>query len=631
MFKTFLPIFLALVLLGTTSCGRLKSANLAVESIDQRISPEYSGPPEKPYCGGSVVFSPGVTISGKAEYEYRTISYTSEFRGLGEVAETNKPIRFAEVVIIDSEDNIIQCGETDIDGNYTLSMPADSGLYRIRVHSRSNNPAQVRASVLRSPESNFIYYLEKVFTTNQNHTLNFVAKATGTLEGGAFHILDEILSYNIKLRELVSTCSGSYTGCTAFTTAPKVAVYWEKGFNPGSYLNGSPQSSFYYKGTNRLFILGGVDGDVDYSDTDHFDKSIIAHEYFHFLENTLGDTDSPGGSHNGNQLIDPRLAWSEGAAQFFQGVMTGIPRVLDSRGNSSGSSNLIVDYSIEIVETDEPREENEGEFREFSVARVLWDAYDDTPGETFATTTACSASDISGVNDKCAKNGFPHFWAAFTGNNGFKHSNNAFISISRLHHLHKRNFPSPTAAQNWIPLRTFDLQAHDRVPALASGGNPAERVPFGTRLVACGTARTFTMNPPYYFTTSPTWRNSHLVTNNNFLHFTHPGGAMEISLVATPTPVSSSVPNLNLIIYREDFFIGNSNDIVFHQTTPNIGYTGSPPVPTHYTYLVSAADVPAGNYMINVNLVSISGSGAINYTLTSTGAGGSPLCPEAQP
>ncbi|MCO5112892.1 MAG: hypothetical protein M9899_01825 [Bdellovibrionaceae bacterium] len=595
---------------------------MAVENINERISPTYEGPPEPTYCSGSLIFGgPNITVSGKAQYEYRELVYTSTFRGLGHVPKDEDendiltPIRYAEVVILDSQNNIVQCGETDQEGDYNLTLPRDGALYRVRILSRGLNDAQVRASVLRSPESNQLYFVEKVITADNNKVINLLAKATGTLEGGAFHIFDQILKYNEKLRELVGTCNtGSYTGCTPFTAAPKVNIYWEKGFNPGTYLPGSPISSFYYQGTNRIFLLGGVDGDVDYSDTDHFDRSIIAHEYFHFLEATMGKASSPGGAHNGNQIIDPRLAWSEGAAQYFQGVMTGIARVMDSRGNISGASALVVDFSIEIVDTDMPVQENEGEFREFSVARVLWDSYDDSPGET-DSPVACSSANIENVNDKCAKNGFHIFWSALTGNNGFKHNNHAFVSASLMHHLQgKLHAQAPDPSINWNPLRNYERQAHDRFPSMTT--TPPERVPFGARLINCtGSPHWFTMRPPFLSPVNPAWHNSHLVTNNNFLYFYHSGGALYSDIIFQ---FSGGIDaEINYILYRDNFYLYDNDDIVGHDTIPS---------GTYPTYSINIADLPAGNYMMNVNVIHTNGTnGQIDYNIRNNGVY---LCPE---
>lgn len=590
-FKLGLITFFALTNL---KCGQLKSTNSVINGLNKRISPDYNGPSEPSYCVGAVLYSNPLTISGSAKFEYRLAQRTSAFKGLGDIESTTKPIRVAEFVVLNNSGQIIQCGETDTSGNFSFEVPQTNEVYRLQIRSRADNNSY-KVSVLRSPESNEIYILETAFTANSNQTLNLVAKATGNLLGGAFNILDQIYEYNEKLRTLVSTCpTGSATGCVPFTVAPKVSIYWEKGFNPGSYLTGSPATSYYYTGLNRLFILGGINGDVNYSDTDHFDNSIIAHEYFHFLEDNFSQSDSPGGNHNGNSIIDPRLAWSEGVAQFFQAVMTNINRVLDTVGNSQGSTQLIVDYSVENAENDIPLTSGEGEFREFSIARLLWDTHDDTPAES-SSSTLCTAANIDGVHDKCAKNGFVEFWSVITGANGFNNPIHKFISSGLFHQLHTTI--ASGSDKNLNPLRSFESQ-------------DAQRTSYARRMVTCGSATTLTKSAPFASNVSGQMVNSHQVRNNGYYYFDHAGGPLAIQLSATFT--NGLVADPDLYLFPEDY--------TFASTTPlgadlvqdaGAGYLKSIAIPTN---------LAAGSYMIIVNVRNFnSANGDINFTLQ-TGA-----------
>ncbi|MEK7356871.1 MAG: hypothetical protein AAB250_10505, partial [Bdellovibrionota bacterium] len=178
-------------------------------------------------------------------------------------------------------------------------------------------------------------------TGSGSPSASLVASATGSLVGGAFNILDQILNAQEYLRTKTSGCSGTFGDCSAFTTAPLVLVYWTPGLSPGVYYGISGGISFYLNDDKELYILGGISGDTEVSDMDHFDNSVIVHEYGHFIEDQFGNPDSPGGSHNGNSVIDPRLAWGEGWANFFQAAVTGVPYYRDTYGHvvcSSGSS-----------------------------------------------------------------------------------------------------------------------------------------------------------------------------------------------------------------------------------------------------------------------------------------------------
>src|SRR6185295_15313242 len=104
--------------------------------------------------------------------------------------------------------------------------------------------------------------------------------------------------------------------------------------------------------------------DTDNSDTDHFDNSVIIHEYGHFLEDNMFNSDSPGGSHNGDKVIDPRLAWSEGWGNFIQGAVRNVARYTDSLGNDDGTTRLIYDADMENAQigNDTPNANGEGNF-----------------------------------------------------------------------------------------------------------------------------------------------------------------------------------------------------------------------------------------------------------------------------
>lgn len=577
---------LLFLFLLNVNCGNLKSSSPVVTGINSRISLDYDGPEEPEYCAGTINYVNGITISGTANYEYRELEYTSQLKGMGDVAEEAKPIRRAEFVVINNIGTVVQCGHTNSNGGFTFTLPNNGQVHRLQIRSRSDTE-YFKASVMRSPESNYIYNLEAAFSANSNQTINLTAPAKGSVLGGAFFIMDEIYHYNIRLRQLAGTCPA--LGCVPFTVAPKVAIYWEKGFNPGSYLQGSPEASFYYRNKNRLFILGGSNGDVNFSDTDHFDRSIIAHEYFHFLEDTYSKSDSPGGNHNGNELLDPRLAWSEGVAQFFQAAVTNVSRVLDSVGNVDGATQLIVDYTIEGEENDIPEYEGEGEFREFSVARLLWDLHDDTPTETNSSLD-CDDSNISTVHDMCAKNGFPQFWAVITGTGGFNNTsaNHRFVSSGLFHQIHRTI--ATGSSQNLQPLRVVEKQYNSR-----------ER--YGTRLrtTGCGTADTISIESPFETASPANFANSHPVANKRYLYIQHSGGPLAVRMVSSLTGTGFSA-QADLYLYPENHTLDGTTPLAANTNNTN-------------SKSLSLSNVPAGFYMIVANVRNFnSATGSVDLT-----------------
>jgi hypothetical protein len=334
-----------------------------------------------------------VTITGSATYEAR--SYTAA-NGIGAI-DPALPIRYAEIAVYNSSGDKIQCGETDVNGDFSIQLPTSNSQHTIRVLSRADNNF-LKASVLNCPEENDPYYISTTVTPDASKsvgTINADADNTGPMLGAAFNIYDQLLNANEFLRNEVGTCS--FTGCQDFTVAPKVQAYWVKGFNPNVYFdNSSSGLSFYLPGYRKLYILGGISDDIYYSDTDHFDNSVILHEYGHFLEDIYSNTDSPGGQHSGNSIIDPRLAWSEGWGNFIQAAIRDESRYRDSEGTPNAASptttsSYILNIPIENPDSacrfdsnssgcDIPEFNGEGQFREFSITRYLWDLFDTGAG-----------------------------------------------------------------------------------------------------------------------------------------------------------------------------------------------------------------------------------------------------------
>jgi hypothetical protein len=260
---------------------------------DSGVSPTMQGPAELGYCSTPGSYSPSVTITGTALYNARqhfgSVMGAPGSAGLGSAdpaavshPAAQRPIRWAEVRVTNSAGALVQCTETDGSGNFTFTLPQGSVTYTVSVSSRSLN-SHLHASVLNSPDSNMFYSVSgTVSAASSTSGVSIVAAADGAVLGGAFNILDQLLNENEFLQSKVGTiCASTFTGCLNYDpTVHKITAYWKKGFNPNEYF-GSPSSglSFYLPGYSRLFILGGIGGDTDSSDTDHFDNSIILHAW----------------------------------------------------------------------------------------------------------------------------------------------------------------------------------------------------------------------------------------------------------------------------------------------------------------------------------------------------------------
>ncbi len=579
---------------GTTSSGG---------NTGGRVSPTYQGPSETAYCSASVSYSSPITISGTAQYVRREPYSSGATGGLGSSSTsdpsypaTAKPIRYAEVRVTDASGNVSQCAETNASGAFSFTLPNNGSNYTVSINSRADN-SYVKASVLGAPESNTFYSLTtSVTATTSTNIGTLTAPANGTTLGAAFHILDRIVDANDYLRAQVGTCS--FTGCSSFTVAPKVTAYWEKGYNPNGYFGSSSGLSFYLPSYSRLFILGGVNGDTESSDTDHFDPSVILHEYGHFLEDVVFKTDSPGGSHNGNKVIDPRLAWSEGWGNFFQAAVlygaAATPYYTDTTGNVDGTTSLIFRTNLETaaIGSDYPNYSGEGNFREFSVTRMLWDAIDSN-GDTQFTAT-------DGVSGK-----FPEIWAALTKSTyGLKDSTFAFRNVGHVH-LAQKWLETYNGGSDWTTIRNVERHT-------ASTADYAQYVTTG----ACAAV---SITPATVSGDTGSLSTSDLFRNNDFYHLKiSSAGSNTITLEYSDADASGTEADIDLYVYNSTARFGVASDMIGYSRQQPDGSAASSQSET------VTASFAAGDYLINVNVYT-GGSlgGAVNYSLK---LNGSTLC-----
>ena len=599
-------LLLPLVLLSAIGCSgpSSNSSGGSVLSSCTRVSALAAGNAEKTYCSVQTISGSSVTITGTGQYQARTINPADPSgTGLDQVTSL-MPIRYAEVEVLDSNGNLVQCGETDSSGNFSLTVPQGSNALTIQVNSRANN-SNVKASVLGCPETNQYYSVSATFTPSASQSVTIpTAGYTGEILGGAFNILDQIVKANDYLRSKVSNCSGTYSGCSNFTVAEKVNVYWEKGYNPNSYFGaGSSGLSFYAKGYKRLFILGGINGDVDSSDTDHFDNSVILHEYAHFLEDVFTTSDSPGGSHSADAVIDPRLAWSEGFANFFQAAVTGYSLYVDTAGNPSGSTS---DFRINLENqsgnyVDKPRNSNEGNFREFSVTRVLVDAID-------------SNNDLTDT----ISDGFADIWASITKTTGLNNTSAAFRSVGLVHLAQ-----AGLGGQNWTNIQSMGKHIANRSEygqyvTTTAGGCDLSTSPF---TITPTSASRYDDDQDGGTLNDGSFDKSHLLLNNQFYHYAHSGGAFNLTLNYRAQDTSSgTVANLDLIVFKDGYTYTDSSNWVNDPSTEGISTPSSTNPATTYSETVSESSLAEGHYLIAVKAYAVGTIGtAQNFELVLNG------------
>ena len=533
---------------------------------------------ERPYCGEVKQVNGAVQFSGSARFERRLATPM----GLGDTDPDLLPIRYAEIQILSGE-SVIQCSETDGNGNFLVNVPSGNQPLTVRVLSRAQNQ-YLNASVLNNPTDSVPFSIEATATPDATKDIGtIVAPAKGNLQGGAFNILDQVLRANDFLRAQTQGCSTLNSGCSPFSVAPKAQIFWTPGVNPGTYFGISGGISFFVSDYNQLFILGGIDGDVNNSDTDHFDNIVILHEYGHFLEHQYSKSDSPGGSHDANSIIDPRLAWSEGWANFFALAVSGETEYRDTYGNSDGVTGYFFKTDLERhpPTRDIPGRAGEGNFREFSISRALWDLIDPHPISKKGAN--------EGANDQVT-GPFSELWATLTSPQLFASPSVSFRNYGLFMQL-RSTLSQPT---DMSAIFSAEKQRPDRRDYALKDLQPG----------SCNYALSSGAGETGSFATSNQF------SSNDFFHVSHTGGTLTVRVDRT-----QGTGDIDLYIYKDGYSFGTFGDMAIYSNRDTPGDGG---VET------ASQNLPAGNYMINVMLYPLPGPATADYSLTVNGV---TLCP----
>lgn len=555
MVKNWLTYGLLFLSFAATGCGQ----SFVTDAQNAANNPQ----PEPPYFGLSPVaivasdgFTP-LTITATARFERFNLTnnvFLGSQTNIGyrEDQKTTYPIPVAEFQVFDSNGTRVQSGETLANGNISFQILNRPGTYTLRIYSRSLN-SNLKLSVLNNLSSRTPYSVAQSFTiTNQTGTLalgNVTAPATRTDQlAGAFNIHYAIYRTVQYLK--------AETLEFALESPAKVSAFWQVGFNPYSYFvaNSQTGASFYTPDTNELFILGGMNGFFIDEDFDHFDDSVIIHEYGHFLEDEYSFSASPGGFHDADSIIDARLAWSEGWANFLQGavrtnqVNSGDLASTNSRyvdvfgletrngGTRLSTSESFLAFSLtesaSSSSTDRPLVSNEGSHREFSIARTLF--------------KGLSVTDFS------------NYWDAF-----------------RL--VRDRSVLSNTY-RYFTSFQTFytELTGGTKTQIASIVGDSEEKQDLSLLHYNTPTTSSRTITAPNVAaclrTISPVRDSSYTgksdqFSSNDFFRYTHQSGNASIELQA-----ADSTTDLDLLLYNEDYsyvedsFTGNGGSIVRRKT-----------------------------------------------------------------
>jgi hypothetical protein len=320
-----------------------------------------------------------VTVSGQVGFERVPFS-TNPAQGLDYAAIRTEPARELIVEVLSAANQaVLASTTTDANGRYTASVDSGTRVFvRAKAQTRRAAPGwDVR--VLNNTNGNALYVLDSsTFCTDATSiTRDLTADSgwpgfggntySGTRASAPFAILDSIY----RAVQFVRANGG------ADLDLPALSVYWSPDnrtsddWNPAiGHIASTQTLSVPINGFQPGIYVLGEEG----IDTDEFDGHVLVHEFMHVIEDAVSRTESPGGAHSLQELLDMRLAFSEGFANAFSAMVLDDPIYRDSWGTRQGE---VFEVDLEDNFFDRP-----GFFSEGAVQSLVWDLYDAAPEAT---------------------------------------------------------------------------------------------------------------------------------------------------------------------------------------------------------------------------------------------------------
>lgn len=296
-----------------------------------------------------------VNVTGTINYEH--IPVDTNTKTLNTSGKTERPARGITVRLLDGNANTVTSTSTDSSGKYTITGATVSttafSIVAVAEMAKTSSPTY-NFKVVDTVTSGSIGSTYAVSSTNTSAsdcvnscTVNVTALDSNR-GSGPFSIMDVVYIAVQKVLTADST-----------TVFPALNIKWTSTSTTGSFFTTS--TSTCGTGVNNCIVLLGNRS----SDSDEFDRHVIAHEFMHYLESSLSRSDSIGGSHSSNDTLEPRIAYGEGLGNAMGAIFLDDPLYTDT--TASGGFNLNMETGTHT---------NVGYYSEGSVQSVIWDLYD---------------------------------------------------------------------------------------------------------------------------------------------------------------------------------------------------------------------------------------------------------------
>lgn len=502
---------------------------------------------------GTASATVGITTAGPVSVRgvitYARVPYLTG-NGLDYVNSRQEPARGITVEVVNAATQVVLATTTtDATGAWSVSVTGSTNLFvRSKAEMVRAAPAPLPHWRVRvgDPQAALLTYAHDgpVFGSGAG-TVHDVAIPSGwdvsrvpvgTRASAPFAILDSLW----RAMQLVLSVAPD-------TDFPALDVDWSTA-NPGG-------DTFYSGGGQPKIVLCG-EANVD---TDEFDPSTIIHEFGHYIEDKFSRSDSIGGPHGFDDLLDPRVAFGEGFGYAFAAMALNDPVMRDAFGNQQGQTAR---FSV-----DASNAQRRGWFNESSAQELLWDFFDPA-GE---------------ANDNVAL-GFAPLWAVLTAE---QRTTAAFTTLFSFVTKLKERAPGvqpaidARVAAEQITAAGMDIHGTNETHVPPNTAQVSDVLPVYTPIAIGGgpvTLRTTDAFDP--------GANGNALSVSRFLRFAVPG-MQNVRITA-----AAALPNHDVDIYVV------RNGVIAAQ--------GTTPTDEDFT-----AALPAGDYVIDVHDCGLAGCGNV--------------------
>lgn len=282
------------------------------------------------------------------------------------------PARNVTVEVIDASDGqtVLASGRTDGAGAYSFSILNFSDVFvRARAEMVQTGAPGWNVRVIDNTNADALYVIDgAAFNTGATNLTRDLHAGSGW--NGSGYSAPRAAA-PLAILDLIYDAMSLVLSADPNALFPPLDVHWSPSNRPVFGASGVPDiptgelgTSFYRSGPGGgIFLLGAED-----SDTEEYDRHVIAHEWGHYLEAQFSRSDSIGVPHTTGDQLDMRVAFGEGWGNALSAMVTGESVYRDTLGVGQGVG---FDFDVEGENRVNP-----GWYNEFSVQEILYDIFD---------------------------------------------------------------------------------------------------------------------------------------------------------------------------------------------------------------------------------------------------------------